>query len=309
MEQTRISVFIPTYNEEKKISSSLRSIPDFIDEIIIYDKGSKDKTVEIARNFKNVIIKKIPFSNRGEENFKEIIKFSKNEWVFFMTAGEILPENIFRKINQAISDYPENELIMVPREMFIFQSHFKKSPWGIQYYPFCFKKDKIKFNKNVHESFYVENEKKKYFLSPNEETLVKHITHNSFNKYFGHIESYIENEFEKYKDSPSAIQKCKDQILMYNDLFKSNSVNKTIHFAAWSIYWNSIILRLLESKYNLNFKETNYDELIDHLKNKKDHTNKLIKPSNFIIIYLKKLYIKYYKVKWIRLLKTKIIKT
>ena len=52
MEQTRISVFIPTYNEEKKISSSLRSIPDFIDEIIIYDKGSKDKTVEIARNFK-----------------------------------------------------------------------------------------------------------------------------------------------------------------------------------------------------------------------------------------------------------------
>ena len=159
----RISVAIPVYNEEKRIETCLSSIPSNIDEIIVFDKGSTDKTLEILNKLKSIKVITVPFTERGKEDIKKLILHIQNEWVFFMTAGEILPENIFQKINQAINDYPETELIMVPREMFVFQSHFKNSPWGIQYYPFCFKKSKIKFSKNVHELFYVENEKKKYF--------------------------------------------------------------------------------------------------------------------------------------------------
>lgn len=307
--KNKISVIIPTYNEEKRIETCLKSIPSTFDEIIVFDKGSTDNTLEIISRYKLIKVISIPYSNRGKENPSMIFPHAKNEWVFIITASEILSENIFHIINQAINKNPEIELIMIPREMYVFQTYLKESPWGIQYYPFCFQKSKIKFSENVHELFYIENEEKKHFLTLSEETLVKHITHNSFNKYFSHIEDYIENEFEKYKDTSDAIQKCKDQILMYDNLFKSNSVNKTIHFAAWSIYWNSIILRLLESKHNLNFEKTDYSEFIDFLEKKKDYSSKLIKPSNFIIIYLKKLYRKYYSIKWLRLLKAKIIKT
>lgn len=304
----KITIFIPTYNEEKRILTSLKSIPVFFDEIILYDKGSIDKTLDIAKTFEKVIIKKIPFSNKGEENYKEILSFAKNEWVFFMTSSEILSENIFQKINQTINENPEIELIMVPREMYVFQSNFKGSPWGIQYFPFCFQKSKIKFSKNVHELFYVESEQKKYFLRPTEETLVKHITHNSFNKYYDHIEDYIKNEFEKYKDTSGAIQKCKDQILLYEDLLKSNSVNKTMHFAAWSIYWNSIILKILDSKYNIDFEGYDYHKYLDFIERKKDFLDHEIKPSNFMIISLKKFYRKYYKFKLIRKLANLYIK-
>ena len=307
--KNKISVIIPTYNEEKRIETCLKSIPSSFDEVIVFDKGSTDNTLKIISRYKLIKVISIPFSNRGKENPLMIFPYARNEWVLIITASEILSENIFNKINQTIIQNPEIELIMVPREMYVFQTYFKGSPWGIQYYPFCFQKSKIKFSKNVHELFYIENEEKKLFLPPIKETLVKHITHNSFNKYFSHIEDYIENEFEKYKDTSDAIQKCKDQILLYEGLFKSNSVNKTIHFAAWSIYWNSIILRLLESKYNLNFEKTKYSEFIDFLENKKDYTNKLIKPSNFIIIYLKKIYRRLFNIKFIRLLKDKIIKT
>jgi len=305
--KNKISVIIPTYNEEKRIETCLKSIPSSFDEVIVFDKGSTDNTLEIISRYKLIKVISIPFSNRGKENPLMILPYARNEWVFIITASEILSENIFNKVNQTINQNPEIELIMVPREMYVFQTYFIGSPWGIQYYPFCFQKSKIKFSKNVHELFYIENEEKKLFLPPIKETLVKHITHNSFNKYFSHIEDYIENEFEKYKDTSDAIQKCKDQILLYEGLFKSNSVNKTIHFAAWSIYWNSIILRLLESKYNLNFEKTKYSEFIDFLENKKDYTNKLIKPSNFIIIYLKKIYRRHFNIKFIRLL-AKIIK-
>jgi len=309
MNKINISLLIPVYNEEKKILTTIRSIPNFIKEIIVYDKGSTDKTLEILKSYPNVIVKKVAYSNRGEENYNEVLSFSKNDWVFFINAGEILPKRIFQFISQIIYKDSNIDLIMIPRKMYVFQVFFEKSPWGIQYYPFCFKKSKIKISKNIHEPFYVTSEDKRYFLPPNENTNIVHITHNSFGNYFNHIDSYIEHEYNNLRDSNKSIQKCKDQILLYNNLFKSNSVNKTIHFAAWSIYWNSIILRLLESKHNLNFEATDYNEFVNYLKSKKDYTNKLIKPSNFMIIYLKKLYRKHYNIKWIRLLKAKIIKT
>jgi len=46
-----VSVVIPTLNEEKNLSVVLRSMPDGIDEVIIVDKYSADRTVQIAKRF------------------------------------------------------------------------------------------------------------------------------------------------------------------------------------------------------------------------------------------------------------------
>jgi len=47
----KISVVIPTLNESKNLPSLLKTIPNYIDEIIIVDGHSKDNTVEIAKSF------------------------------------------------------------------------------------------------------------------------------------------------------------------------------------------------------------------------------------------------------------------
>lgn len=54
-----VSIIVPTLNEEKNIASCLESLanldyPDY--EIIVVDGGSKDKTVEIAKNYTNKVI-------------------------------------------------------------------------------------------------------------------------------------------------------------------------------------------------------------------------------------------------------------
>ncbi|MBU4437272.1 MAG: glycosyltransferase family 2 protein, partial [Candidatus Altiarchaeota archaeon] len=47
----RISVIIPTLNEEKNLPKVLEKLPDYVDEVLIVDGHSKDKTVEVAKKF------------------------------------------------------------------------------------------------------------------------------------------------------------------------------------------------------------------------------------------------------------------
>ena len=46
----KISVIIPALNEEKSISKVISSIPKYVNEIIVVDNGSADKTSEIAKH-------------------------------------------------------------------------------------------------------------------------------------------------------------------------------------------------------------------------------------------------------------------
>ncbi len=45
----KISVVIPCYNEEEGVALVIRSLPAFIDEVVVVDNNSTDKTAEVAR--------------------------------------------------------------------------------------------------------------------------------------------------------------------------------------------------------------------------------------------------------------------
>lgn len=45
----KIVVIIPAYNEEKSLPNVIKDIPDFVDEIIVVNNASTDNTVEVAK--------------------------------------------------------------------------------------------------------------------------------------------------------------------------------------------------------------------------------------------------------------------
>lgn len=53
----RITVIIPCLNEEQGIEQVLRRMPDFVDEVIVVDNGSTDRTSEVAQSYGALVIR------------------------------------------------------------------------------------------------------------------------------------------------------------------------------------------------------------------------------------------------------------
>ena len=53
----RITVIIPCLNEEQGLERVLPRIPSFVDEVIVVDNGSTDRTAEVARSYGAIVIR------------------------------------------------------------------------------------------------------------------------------------------------------------------------------------------------------------------------------------------------------------
>ena len=92
-----LSIIIPTLNEENFLPRLLESIKsqDFKDyEIVVADAGSKDRTIEIAKNYRvSVVPGGVPAKGRNEG-----AKIAKGDLFLFLDADVILPESFLEKV-------------------------------------------------------------------------------------------------------------------------------------------------------------------------------------------------------------------
>ena len=92
-----VSVVIPTYNSEKYIERCLRSIKNQTYkniEIIVVDKFSKDKTIEIAKKYTKKIFKTGP-ERTVQKNLG--IKNSDGKYLMFIDSDMYLEENVVKE--------------------------------------------------------------------------------------------------------------------------------------------------------------------------------------------------------------------
>lgn len=87
-----ISACIISKNEEKNIKRCLDSIVNVVDEIILVDTGSTDKTIEIA-NIYNCKVIQIPWNNSFSEARNISLDNAKCEWILVIDCDEEVDEN------------------------------------------------------------------------------------------------------------------------------------------------------------------------------------------------------------------------
>jgi glycosyltransferase involved in cell wall biosynthesis len=105
---SKLSLVIPTFNEEKNIRIPLDSAYDIVDEVLIIDGGSSDKTVEIAKSYGSKI-KVLSVDNPINflQNKERGIKYANFEWILQLDADEALTKELKNEIKELISDNNE----------------------------------------------------------------------------------------------------------------------------------------------------------------------------------------------------------
>ncbi|MCG8440960.1 MAG: glycosyltransferase family 2 protein [Caulobacterales bacterium] len=102
-----LGVVTISYNEERDLPGFIAHLRDWVDEIVIIDDGSQDRTAEIAAAGGEKV--KFAVSPREEGEFyshqrNKGIDAAKSDWLLHMDIDERVPPDLAREIEQAIRD-------------------------------------------------------------------------------------------------------------------------------------------------------------------------------------------------------------
>ena len=103
MQTPTISLCMITKNEEKYLEECLNSVKSIVDEIIIVDTGSTDKTKDIAKKF-NVKIFDFKWSDDFSEARNESLKHATKDWILVLDADEILDDDGLKSIKNLVNE-------------------------------------------------------------------------------------------------------------------------------------------------------------------------------------------------------------
>ena len=106
-DEVHLSLCMIVKNEEQALPNCLGGVQGLIDELIVVDTGSTDRTVEIARNFGAKV-----YHFEWRDDFaaarNESIKYATGDWILWLDADDILPEKYHGTIRQLL-EYPKDQ--------------------------------------------------------------------------------------------------------------------------------------------------------------------------------------------------------
>lgn len=147
---SNLSAVIIAKDEEKKIKDCLESIA-WVDEIILVDTGSTDKTIKIAEKYGASVIghKGGSYSDWRNKGLKE----AGGDWILYVDADErVTPElrnEISQLTNQPIDQY---KAYAIPRKNIILGREMKYGGWWPDYVKRLYvRRNLVKWTGELHE--------------------------------------------------------------------------------------------------------------------------------------------------------------
>lgn len=186
----KLTVIIPTFNEEAYIEDALFSV-SFADEIIVVDSFSTDKTPEIAKKYTS------KFLQREFDNFSNQKNFALNEatgdWVLFVDADERLTHSLEAEIVETIENPKHSGYKINFPHFYMNRFLYHHSDDVLR----LVKREGAKFTGSVHEKLHCNGSIGKL------KNKMLHFTYKGLDNYIQKKESYAwfqaQQEFEKGK--------------------------------------------------------------------------------------------------------------
>ncbi|OGM31955.1 hypothetical protein A2803_02605 [Candidatus Woesebacteria bacterium RIFCSPHIGHO2_01_FULL_44_21] len=148
--EVKISAIIIAKDEEAMLPDCLKSL-DWVDEILVVDTGSFDKTVEIAKRHKARVVEYRNGKNYSDWRNKGLEE-AKGEWIFYVDADERIPINLEKEISTILKNKNSLNAYAVARRNFVLGKELKHGSLYPDYQKRLFKKSALKnWKGEVHE--------------------------------------------------------------------------------------------------------------------------------------------------------------
>jgi len=145
-----ISACIITYNEEKNIAACLESI-SWVEEIIVVDSLSSDRTVELCRKYTDRVHLKEWQGHVRQKNYA--LQLARHEWVLCLDADERVSPELRREIEECLSTENRSaDGYYFPRHSFYLGRWINHGGWYPDYKLRLFKKSRGRWGgKDPHD--------------------------------------------------------------------------------------------------------------------------------------------------------------
>lgn len=193
----KLSVAIATYNEEKKLGACLSSVSSWVDEIVIVDGGSNDRTLEIAKKFKARIVRtdNPPIFHINKQ---KALDACRGDWILQLDADEIVTPELAKEVQQITHLTSPITLFgyYIPRKNFFCGHWLRKGGQYPDYVIRLVKRGHGRFpSKSVHEQIAVDGSVE-YLKNP-----LLHYSYDSIAEYWRKANAYISLTAQGYKEN------------------------------------------------------------------------------------------------------------
>ena len=180
----KISVVLITKNAELLLEKCLTSLRLF-DEVVIYDNGSTDNTLDIANSFANVKLFQGEFLGFGKSK-QYAATLASNDWVFSLDADETITEALADELLNMPLD--EKTCYQVRRDNFYRNKHIKCCGWYPEYIVRLYHRGATNFSEAaVHETVVTDGLKVAKLSAP-----INHYSFHSVADFLTKIQNYSE---------------------------------------------------------------------------------------------------------------------
>ena len=177
-----ISVTVLTKNSEKYLKEVLKSLAPF-GEVILYDTGSTDNTIDIAQTFPNVRVIRAEFSGFGPTH-NMASAAAKNNWILSIDSDEIATPELIRAIAEENADI--KTVFSFPRHNYFNGKFIKWCGWYPDRQVRLYNKTKTKFSDDqVHEAIISESMRHVALKGP-----IIHYSYGSIADFLSKMQSY-----------------------------------------------------------------------------------------------------------------------
>jgi len=145
-----LSVAIISHNEEEHIGSCLSSVSDWVQEMVVVDSGSTDKTVGIATQ-EGAKVYFNQWQGFGPQK-RQAVLFANHDWILALDADERVSESLQNEIKLRFSTLDPKILYKIPRKSYFLGRWINHGGWYPDYQGRLFNKNYYQWNASlVHE--------------------------------------------------------------------------------------------------------------------------------------------------------------